>query len=73
MTKFGEIIKTERLKQRMLSRDFAAKLGITTVQLHNVESGKNLPRVNKIEMYANALNLDVDELTKVWLEDNGIK
>lgn len=67
--KFGEFIKTERLRLGLTCQEFAKKIGISQVQLSNVETGKCLPRINGLDKYSEGLNIDKAKLTDIWLED----
>lgn len=70
-SKFGEFIRTERLRLGLTCQEFAKKIGISQVQLSNIETGKCLPRINNLEKYAKGLNIDKNILTDIWLEDYG--
>ena len=72
-SKFGKVVKEERLKNRLTATECAKRLGITYVQLNNVESGRCLPKINTLDKYASVLGYDVDDLTQIWIEDYGTK
>lgn len=67
--KFGSFVRTERIKLGYSGVAFAKKLNITSVQLNNVETGKNLPRISTVENYARVLNVPKETLTGLYLED----
>lgn len=71
--KFGEFVKSERLRLGLTCSEFAKKIGISQVQLSNVETGKCLPRINGLDKYAIGLNIDKAKLTDIWLESYGTK
>ena len=70
MNKFGQFVREKRMSLNLTIKDLAKKIGISVVQLSNVEFGYNLPRINSIHKYASALGCNADELTNVWLEDH---
>lgn len=65
----GKTIRELRFRNMMSATELAGKLGITYVQLNNIESGRCLPKINKICDYAEALNVDVDTLVDLWISD----
>ena len=69
MNKFGEFIRNQRFKNGWTAAQLASKIGITSVQLSNIEKGKCLPRIGSVEKYAKALDLNLADLTDVWIED----
>ena len=69
MGEFGKIVREKRLGLNLTIKTLAEKIGISEVQLSNVEFGYNLPRVNSVQKYANGLECDVEELTNAWLKD----
>lgn len=73
MNKFGEFVKTERLRLGLTCQEFAKKIGISQVQLSHIETGKCLPRINNLDKYANGLGVEKSFLTDIWLEDYGAK
>lgn len=71
--KFGEFVRTERLRLGLTCQKFAEKIGISQVQLSHVETGKCLPRINSLDKYSKGLNVEQSRLTDLWLEDYGTK
>ena len=69
--KFGRFVKTERMRLGMTSKEFAKIIGISSVQLSNIETGKCLPRINSLDKYAAGLNVNKETLTDLWIEDYG--
>ncbi len=69
MSKFGDFVRVHRLKLEMTGVMFAKKVGVTTVQLANVETGKCLPKIGSVGAYANALNINKEKLLEIWIKD----
>ena len=55
MGEFGKLIRDKRLHLNLTLKALAEKIGITEVQLSNVEFGYNLPRINSVKKYAKCL------------------
>ena len=68
-TKFGEFVRNERFRLGLTCIEFAKKIGISQVQLSNIETGKCLPRINGLDRYVDGLGVEKSVLTELWLED----
>ena len=66
---FGAFVKTNRLKLLLSEWELAKRIGITNAQLSNVERGCNLPQVTSLKRYAEALNVDINELRNIYVNE----
>lgn len=59
----GQKIKELRKKQGMSQKDLADKLGITPVLISQYENGKRNPKLETLQKIADALEVDISELS----------
>ena len=55
-------IKKIRLNLGLTQEKFAEKVGISLRYLQNIEGGDSIPRLQKLEQIATALNISIHEL-----------
>lgn len=60
--KFGDLIKRLRIEKGYSINEFAEKTGFSTVQIKNIESNRNKPRVFNLNKIAEALDCSYDYL-----------
>jgi transcriptional regulator with XRE-family HTH domain len=59
----GRNIRRSRVVQDMTQKEMAAMLGISQGYVSRVERGKKTPSIHKLELFSQALNVPVSELT----------
>ena len=62
---FGEYIRNLRKEKGLLLKDLAAKSGVTTVQLTNIEKGRCIPLSQTLAKIADGLEIDFDVLYNI--------
>lgn len=67
--KFGAYIRSIRYEKGYSVTEAAKFIGISTVQLHNIEKGANLPRPTTFMKIVNGLGLDVKEAVNMFDDD----
>lgn len=67
-TKFTSYVKKLRGERDLTLRELSDLSGISTVQLNNIENGKNRPNTFTIAKLANALGVDYDILDTLLKE-----
>ena len=55
-------IRLKRLEKRITAKDFAKKIGVSTMSLYNYENGVKFPRPKIIGKIAMVLDCDIKEL-----------
>lgn len=60
--KIGDLIKRLRIEKGYSIEEFSEKTGYTTVQIKNIESNKNQPRIFNLNKIAEALDCNYDYL-----------
>ena len=63
MSSFGEYLNKLRTDQRVGVRELGRAVDVTGMHISNMEKGKSLPSPELIVKLANALNVDVDEMS----------
>ena len=63
MSSFGEYLNKLRTEQRVGVRELGRAVDVTGMHISNMEKGKSLPSPELIVKLANALNVDVDEMS----------
>lgn len=66
---FAQRIKIAREKKGLLQKELAAALQIDVPMYSRIERGKRQAKRNQVEVIANVLNTDKDELIDLWLAD----
>lgn len=64
MNNIGEKIKNIRKSQGLTQKQLGEKLGISQALVNQYENGKRKPKVEQIQRIANALSVDLSELTE---------
>jgi Fic family protein/plasmid maintenance system antidote protein VapI len=67
MNKLTNILKTERLKNQLLTREVASKLGIDQALVSKFENGSRLPTKKQVLQLAQLFNVEERELMVPWL------
>lgn len=68
---FGAYVKRNRYMQGLSTADAARQIGISEMQLHNIEKGKHYPQPATFIKIINALGLDNREAISI-LEDEKV-
>ena len=68
-SQFGEKIRTLREKQNLYMRQIAPLLEMDTAQLSKIEKGVRQIKREQIDVLAEILKADKDELMTLWLAD----
>ena len=68
-SQFGERIRTLRENQNLYLRQVAPLLEMDTAQLSKIEKGLRQLKREQIEVLAEILKADADELQTLWLAD----
>lgn len=68
--RLGELIKVERLRQRMSQEEVGNYLGLTRSSIINLEKGRHRPSVYQILQIAALLNIEYTKLVPVALKNN---
>ena len=63
MSSFGEYLNKLRTEQRVGVRELGRAVDVTGMHISNMEKGKSLPSPELIVKLANALKVDVDEMS----------
>lgn len=66
--KFGEFVYNKRYEQGLTMANAAEKMHISTVQLRNIETGRNAPRPDTFFKIISVLGIDSKEAISI-LED----
>ena len=66
---FSERIKELRIQNQMPQRQLAAALDIDTATYCKIEKGERKAKREQVEIIAQVLNTDKDELITFWLAD----
>lgn len=66
----GEIIKVERLRQRVSQEELASYLGLTRSSIINLEKGRHRPSIYQLLQIAAMLNIEYIKLIPVALKIN---
>lgn len=66
---FSERIKELRIQKQMPQRQLAAALDIDTATYCKIEKGERKAKREQVEIIANVLNTDKEELITFWLAD----
>ncbi len=69
MKTFGEIVKSERKKRKMLLRESAAALKLDQSLISKFESNSRKPTREQVIQFAKLYKIDKNELLAVWLSD----
>jgi len=59
MEKLSDFIYYNRLRRGLTQQQFADKLGISGMTIHNIESGKHKPSLRALNLIAKGLEVDV--------------
>lgn len=68
-TQFGNKIRSLRKKQQLLLRHVASALDIDTALLSKIERGGRVIKKEQIQLIAEVLKTDKEELITLWLAD----
>ncbi len=68
-SQFGERIRSLREKQSLFLRQVAPLLEMDTAQLCKIENGTRQVKREQIQLIAEILKADEDELLTLWLSD----
>lgn len=66
---FSERIKELRIQKQMLQRQLAAALDIDTATYCKIEKGERKAKREQVEIIAQLLSVDKNELVTLWLAD----
>ncbi|GAE16636.1 helix-turn-helix domain-containing protein [Bacteroides pyogenes] len=66
---FSKRIKELRIQNQMLQRQLAAALDIDTATYCKIEKGERKAKREQVEIIAQILNADKNELVTLWLAD----
>ncbi len=69
INRFGDKIKSLRVKQHLYLRQVAAQLDMDTAQLSKIEKGVRQLRKEQIPPLAEILKADVEDLQTLWIAD----
>ena len=64
MNDIGVVIKRARLRKRLSQDEVAAKVGISRVQLSNIERGVHVPKFSTVEKLCEVLGIGAKEIMK---------
>lgn len=67
---FGEYVKECRFKRGMTLAEASELLGLTKVELSNIESGRNKPNAKNFSKIVTAFEMDEDEACKLLRKKN---
>ena len=65
----GQIIKLQRMQNKMTQRTLAARLGVTEDFVSKIESGKSKVPVDKLKILVKVLKLNKQEVLKLLIDD----
>ena len=62
MKNYGEIIRIARKHAGLTQKELAEKAGVAKITIQQYEAGKRQPRLEQLEMLADAMKMDIGEL-----------
>ena len=62
MKNYGELIRTARKHAGLTQKELAEKSGVAKITIQQYEAGKRQPRLDQLEMLADAMKMDIGEL-----------
>lgn len=63
--KFKYWLEEERLNRGLTQRDLAKALGVSFITIHNLESGKTLPRINTLNIISKFFEISIKEIREM--------
>ena len=69
MNRFGDLVRSTREEKGLLLRHLAAELDVDTALISKIERGDKSAKRDQVLAISQVLNLDIAELTTLWLAD----
>ena len=66
---FGDYVRKLREQNQLLLREVASQINIDTALLSKIERNTRLARKEQVQMLAEALNKNEEELLQLWMAD----
>lgn len=69
MEKFGEFLKSERIKRNLNQSEFGHKIGIIMTDISKIENGKKKFPFNNLVQLSNYLGVNLEKLKEYYVSD----